>query len=75
VPERRSLASAPERVTLELCARYATDALEERYFGWDEDRFPARGEHNRLRASVQWQLFEAARASRKEREQILSDVS
>jgi hypothetical protein len=32
--EVESLAAAPERITLELCARFVTDALEEHYFGW-----------------------------------------
>ncbi|MEZ4331517.1 MAG: aminoglycoside phosphotransferase family protein [Myxococcota bacterium] len=65
--EVASLETAPERITLELCARFATDALEERYFGWDAQRFPAAGEHNALRAEVQWQLVEATRATRARR--------
>ena len=70
--ERASLLTAPERVTLELCARYVTDALEETYFGWDAKRFASRGEHNATRALGQWDVFRAACAARPGRERILS---
>jgi len=66
-----SLATAPERVCLELCARYATDALEESYFNWDESNFATRGEHNVVRAFGQWAFYEAIRDCRPEREEIL----
>ena len=69
--ERDSLASAPERITLELCARFVTDALEESYFGWDAERFSARGEHNAARAEGQWQLYEAERATAARRRELL----
>ena len=64
--ERRSLVTATERVTLELCARYVTDTLEECYFDWDESRFAGSGEHNSVRAFGQWRLYEAARECRSE---------
>ncbi len=48
-----------------------TDALEESYFGWDAERFPARGEHNAARAEGQWQLYEAIRATRARRRELL----
>jgi Ser/Thr protein kinase RdoA (MazF antagonist) len=70
-PERRSLVTATERVTLELCARYVTDALEECYFGWDDSRFAGRGEHNAVRAAGQWRFYEAACECRDERATIL----
>jgi aminoglycoside phosphotransferase (APT) family kinase protein len=69
--ERRSLVTATERITLELCARYVTDTLEECYFGWDDSRYPARGEHNAVRASGQWRLYEAVFECRSECEAIL----
>ena len=69
--ERVSLVTATERMTLELCARYVTDALEECYFGWDESRFATRGEHNALRAFGQWRFFEAACECRAERAELL----
>ncbi|HEB91562.1 MAG TPA: aminoglycoside phosphotransferase family protein [Deltaproteobacteria bacterium] len=73
--ERESLVTSIERLTLELCARYVTDALEERYFGWDAERFPGRGEHNAVRASGQWRFFEAARRRRPERESVLRSLA
>lgn len=69
--ERDSLETGPERITLELCARFAADALVENYWGWDPTRFPARGEHNALRAAGQWRLYEAARATRARRRELL----
>ena len=44
-----------ERIALELACRFAKDALEEAYFGWDE-RFGGRGEHNLVRARGQARL-------------------
>lgn len=44
------------RVALELAARFAADALDERYFGWDPAVTPGAGgpgEHNLLRARGQ----------------------
>jgi Ser/Thr protein kinase RdoA (MazF antagonist) len=65
--ERVSIENALENVTLELCARFATDALEERYFAWDPERFESAAEHNWARARGQWSLLEQARATRGER--------
>ncbi|MBL8945157.1 MAG: hypothetical protein JNK45_18470, partial [Myxococcales bacterium] len=53
--------------TLELAARFAADALRERYFGWDASRFPARGEHNLVRAKGQWSLHAQVLATRAQR--------
>ncbi len=69
--ERGSLVTAPERITLELCMRYAADALDEVYWGWDKSRFASRGDHNLARARGQWQVYRAACETRAERERIL----
>jgi Ser/Thr protein kinase RdoA (MazF antagonist) len=69
--ELASLTEAIERMALELAARFATDALEERYFGWNRERFPASGEHNLLRARGQLSLAEQARATREEQLRFL----
>jgi Ser/Thr protein kinase RdoA (MazF antagonist) len=69
--ERDSLVLATERIALELAARFATDALEESYFAWDEARYSAAGEHHLVRARGQLGLFEAAWACRSERAAIL----
>ena len=54
--EWASIVPGVERITLELSARFAVDALEERYFGWDATRFATRGEHNLVRATNQLAL-------------------
>jgi len=69
--ERRSLALGIERISLELAARFAADALEESYFGWDAQRFARAGEHNLLRARCQWSLYQQAVATREERFALL----
>ncbi|MFO0727304.1 MAG: phosphotransferase [Myxococcota bacterium] len=43
-------------IMLELAARFLADALNERYFGWDQTRFGSRGEHNLVRAKGQLRL-------------------
>ena len=69
--ERASLVHATERLALELATRYATDMLEESYFGWDRARFPRAGAHHRVRARGQLALFEAAWATADDRREIL----
>ena len=69
--ERRALLLGPEWISLELACRFAADALAERYFGWDAERFASRGEHNLLRARGQWSLHRAALATREARARAL----
>jgi Ser/Thr protein kinase RdoA (MazF antagonist) len=69
--ERRALLLGVEWVSLELCARFAADALRERYFGWDATRFPGRGEHNLVRARGQWAVHQAAVGCRSSRAELL----
>ncbi len=64
--ERRSLALGVERISLELAARFAADALRESYFGWDATRFSSAGEHNLVRARGQLSLSRQARDARDE---------
>lgn len=65
--EREALLHGVEWITLELCARFAADALREQYFGWDRARFPRAGEHNLVRAEGQWSLHEQVVATRSQR--------
>lgn len=51
--ERASVVPATAAVYLELAARFAADALDERYFGWAPARYASRGEHNLARARNQ----------------------
>jgi Ser/Thr protein kinase RdoA (MazF antagonist) len=66
-----SLAEGLERLSLEVCARFAADALEESYFDWDPARFASAAEHNWLRARGQWSLHEQAKATRSDRLRFL----
>ncbi len=54
--ERRGITSGLLRICVELSARFAADALRERYFGWDAAVAPTRGEHNLIRARNQLDL-------------------
>ncbi len=64
--ERASVVSATEMIYLELAARFAADAVNESYFGWDAARFATRGEHNLTRAQNQMAAAAALRAQRME---------
>ena len=54
--ERASIVAGLETVCLELAARFAVDAFDDRYFGWDPARFPSRRAHNLVRARGQLAL-------------------
>ncbi len=69
--EARALVDGLFTICVELSARFCADALNESYFGWDERRFPGRGEHNLLRARGQWAL---ARAVARRREELCAVV-
>ncbi len=69
--ERRSLAFGIERLSLELAARFAADALQESYFAWDRERFETAGAHNFARARRQFQLYERAVDTREQRLALL----
>lgn len=51
--EAASIVTATETIHLELATRFAADALNESYFGWDAARFATRGEQNLRRARNQ----------------------
>ncbi len=54
--ERESFVLGLRTISLELASRFCTDALEERYFAWDPERFPSRSRHAQVRARVQLDL-------------------
>ncbi len=45
------------RITIELCARFIIDILEDSYFGWDKNRYKSRKDNNIARAIANWNLF------------------
>jgi len=71
VDESRALLLGVEWLSLELAARFAADALEERYFRWNPEQFGSRGEHNLVRARGQWSLHRAFLDTRADRTQML----
>ncbi len=73
-PERRSIVPATETIILELASRFAADALNERYFGWDPARFRTRGEHNEVRARGQLVLARSLASLRAEAEAIVEEA-
>ncbi len=62
--ERESLVLGFETIATELAARFAIDAWEDSYFGWDPSRHPSRCAHDRVRASSQLALARAVRRDR-----------
>lgn len=65
-PEPEELAAlpcSPGLIALELAARFCADALQERYFGWDAQRFPSASAHNLCRAQSQLALAKSALAA------------
>ena len=59
--EWQALPDATLTIALELAARFAADALQESYFGWDTVRFENASQHNRVRAAGQLRLAEKIR--------------
>jgi len=70
--EQEALLRSPEWISLELAARFAADALDESYFGWNAARFPSRGDHNLVRARGQWSLHGGLVESREARAAALA---
>jgi Ser/Thr protein kinase RdoA (MazF antagonist) len=69
--ERESLVLGLETIATELSARFAIDAWEDSYFGWDAARHPSRTTHDRVRATSQLALARAVRAERSRFESIV----
>lgn len=69
--EKRGLLAGVEWISLELASRFAADALNESYFGWNPTLYPSRGDHNLVRARGQLALHDAFVATRTERAAIL----
>jgi Ser/Thr protein kinase RdoA (MazF antagonist) len=72
--EVQSLGFATEVLAVELAARFARDAFEETYFGWDRQRFAASWEHQLARATGQLALATSHRRQRAGVQQRLARV-
>ena len=69
--ERASIATGLETVCVELAARFCIDVFEDRYFGWDPQRFISRREHNLIRSQGQLALALDVRSQREAMRAIL----
>jgi Ser/Thr protein kinase RdoA (MazF antagonist) len=72
--EWSAIAPTTEVIAVELAARFCTDALEERYFGWDASRFASASDHNQQRASAQLALADSIRQRLSELEAITEQL-
>lgn len=72
--ERASIILGLETIATELAARFAVDAWEDAYFGWDKTRYPSRREHDRTRARAQLSLAKSVCASRASLESIVQNA-
>jgi Ser/Thr protein kinase RdoA (MazF antagonist) len=70
--EADALVLGIERICLELAARFCRDVVEDRYFGWNADRFESRAAHNLFRAEGQLRLAASVRDQRGAAEQIVA---
>ena len=69
--EVAALVAGVAAICMELSMRFLADALFESYFGYNAKKFPARGEHNLLRAQGQWALAQSVFGARKKLEDIV----
>lgn len=63
--EQDTLVLGTETIALELACRFAVDAVEDHYFGWDAQRFESRHAHNLTRARSQLSLANSIRTQRR----------
>ncbi|CAN5534259.1 aminoglycoside phosphotransferase family protein [soil metagenome] len=69
--ERASIAVGLETVCVELAARFCIDVFEDRYFGWDPQRFASRRDHNLIRSQGQLALALDVRSQREAMRDVL----
>lgn len=70
--ERACLVSGVERIALELASRFCRDVFEDRYFGYNAQRFPSRAAHNLFRAQGQLNLARDIARQRAEAERAVA---
>lgn len=72
--ERDAIVSGLLRISTELSARFAADALRECYFGWNPDVAPSRGVHNLMRARNQLQFAQQVALARPRLERLVREA-
>jgi len=60
--EWAAIADGTLTITVELAARFCADALRERYFRWDDRRYPSASAHNQARTRAQLVIADTLRA-------------
>jgi len=70
--EREHLIEGVRAIPLELASRFLRDVLEDKYFGYDQTRFPSRKAHNLLRAKGQFALYCEIEKKRAQLEQMIT---
>jgi Ser/Thr protein kinase RdoA (MazF antagonist) len=73
--EWKAIPGAIFRITVELASRFCTDALRERYFGWDKHRFASASEHNQARTRGQLDLARAVRSQLHSIEELVTHAA
>lgn len=74
VAERKLIAQSCRLITLELASRFLRDVFEDRYFGWDPDRFPSRQAHNLARARGCVTLYGSMAEQQDEMEKVVRRI-
>lgn len=72
--EWQALPDTTLTIALELAARFAADALQENYFGWDSTRYETASEHNQVRAAGQLRVAESVRVERQALTEAVNDT-
>ena len=70
--ETEALVDGLFTICVELAARFCADAMEEKYFGFDDKKYKTRGDHNLVRARGQWSLAKSVRDKREELQAIVT---
>jgi Ser/Thr protein kinase RdoA (MazF antagonist) len=73
-PEWQAIPRGALTITVELAARFCTDALRESYFGWNRARYESSSAHNQARVHGQLLLAASIRAQLAELEDRTADA-
>ena len=72
--ERLSVVPAAMTITLELTARFVTDAFEEKYFRHDAENYTSLYEQNKAKAEAQFALYRDMESKRGDMERVIRDT-
>ena len=72
--EIEALSTSMQTIALELSIRFMADTLQDRYFGWDQERYVCRADHNWARANAQFRLYQSMVQQQDEITEIVQSV-